>query len=62
MVCRHFLATVSPDAKVQEATLPSRELTYPTLGKEESSSKSTFQRICMDMLVPRRVSLGGSDY
>ena len=47
MVCRHFLATVSPDAKVQEATLPSRELTHPILGKRKIiDSKSTFQRIC----------------
>ena len=32
--------------------IPSRELTYPTLGKRTSSSKSALER---DMLVPRKV-------
>ena len=36
----------------QKHLLPSRELTYPTLGKGKSSSKLTFQG---DMLVPRGV-------
>jgi len=34
-------------------TIPSGELTYPTLGKEKSSSKLAFQ----GMLVPRRVDV-----
>jgi len=37
--------------------IPSRELTYPTLGKGKSSSKIDFSG---DMLVPRRVYFGGT--
>ena len=39
--------------KKYKNTIPSRGLTYPTLGKGKSSSKSHF---CGDMLVPWRVS------
>lgn len=35
--------------------LPSRELTYLTLGKRQASFKSIFERD--DMIVPRRVSI-----
>ena len=44
---------VTEEVKHQQTQIPSRELTYPTLGKGKSSSKCHFW---WDMLIPRRVN------